>query len=69
MGFSDCADIFHDASASDLPAHNLKVVGSIPTPATNKINDLAEVLGYFLKMGCRLRCGDALIISSIYWSR
>ena len=47
MGFSDCADIFHHASASDFQAHNLKVAGSNPAPATNKINDLAAVLGHF----------------------
>jgi hypothetical protein len=28
-------------------AHNLKVVGSNPTPATNKINVLAALLGGF----------------------
>ena len=28
-------------------AHNLKVAGSNPAPATNKINDLAELLGHF----------------------
>ena len=28
-------------------AHNLKVVGSNPTPATNKINDLASLVGGF----------------------
>ena len=27
-------------------AHNLKVAGSNPAPATNKINDLAAVLGH-----------------------
>ena len=29
-------------------AHNLKVVGSNPTPATNLINDLAASLGGFV---------------------
>ena len=47
MGFSDCADIFHHASASDLPAHNLKVAGSNPAPATNEINDLDALWGVF----------------------
>ncbi len=33
-------------------AHNLKVVGSNPTPATNYFKDLAEMLGpYFLPQG------------------
>jgi len=30
-----------------LYTHNLKVAGSNPAPATNKINDLAAVLGHF----------------------
>ena len=30
-----------------LQAHNLKVVGSNPTPATNEINDLAALMGGF----------------------
>ena len=47
MGFSDCADIFHHASASDVQAHNLKVAGSNPAPATNEINVLAALLGGF----------------------
>jgi len=35
-------------------AHNLKVVGSNPTPATNKINDLAALRGGFFVSGCIL---------------
>ena len=40
----------HDAGWSSpvaRQAHNLKVVGSNPTPATNKINDLGPKLGLF----------------------
>ena len=35
-------------------AHNLKVVGSNPTPATNNINDLAALRGGFFLSGCKL---------------
>ena len=35
-------------------AHNLKVVGSNPTPATNNINDLAAHMGGFFASGCHL---------------
>ena len=34
--------------------HNLKVVGSNPTPATNNINDLAAHMGGFFASGCHL---------------
>jgi hypothetical protein len=35
-------------------AHNLKVVGSNPTPATNKINGLAKRLSHFFVPTCIL---------------
>ena len=34
--------------------HNLKVVGSNPTPATNNINDLDAHMGGFFTSGCHL---------------
>ena len=34
--------------------HNLKVVGSNPTPATNNINDLATHKGGFFASGCQI---------------
>jgi hypothetical protein len=56
VGFSDCADIFHQASASDLQAHNLKVAGSNPAPATNEINRLDALRGVFFYARLQKSC-------------
>ena len=37
-------------------AHNLKVVGSNPTPATNDINDLAALWGGFFAFLLHISC-------------
>ena len=47
MGYTDLESIDRSVSVSFSQAHNLKVVGSNPTPATNKINDLAVLRGGF----------------------
>ena len=37
-------------------AHNLKVVGSNPTPATNLFNDLAAIWGGFFRVRLQNGC-------------
>ena len=47
MGYTDLESIDRSVSVSFSQAHNLKVVGSNPTPATKEINDLAVLRGGF----------------------
>tara|TARA_R100000315_G_C5082299_1_gene47631 strand:- start:145 stop:369 length:225 start_codon:yes stop_codon:yes gene_type:complete len=63
VGFSDCADIFHHASASDLQAHNLKVAGSNPAPATNDINSLDALRGVFFYARSAQRSGQKIKVA------
>ncbi|NBT51817.1 MAG: hypothetical protein EBT12_09740 [Marivivens sp.] len=45
--FCDKSLIFFALRFRPWATHNLKVAGSNPAPATNKINDLALGLGHF----------------------
>ena len=53
LPFPDYDDINRHIQSTIIQAHNLKVVGSNPTPATNYINTLAALSGgsFFVREG------------------
>jgi hypothetical protein len=53
---TDIANIYLQGQSTPCQAHNLKVVGSNPTPATSHFNDLAALRGGFFALRLQNGC-------------